>query len=162
MLLGLLELHHLSSCLVSLISLLYILLSLSCEPRPLVFLLLYFCYSIKSSQLSILLSNPYLTHIFLYQSSPKSLSLLSQVVEFLNLQKQVSQCLLSAQKRILSYLFYCPYFFSPLFFRFGAPYSEMTCFPTVIISSYLPALVHLHCIKISPRNVQNWFFLHIS
>jgi len=94
-LLRLVRLHCLSFCLTLLFFLLYILPLLNCGPIPLVYQLLPFCYSIRFSLLSILLSILYLSCIFLHQN-PKSLSLLHLVIKLLNLWRQVSWCLLPA------------------------------------------------------------------
>jgi len=83
--LGLLGLYHLLFCLALLVSPLYISLLLSYGLTLLVYQLLPLYYSIKISLLSILLSNLYSTHIFLYQNNPKSLLLIHLVIKFLNL-----------------------------------------------------------------------------
>ena len=125
-------------------SLLYTPLLLNYEPTPLICQLLPLHHSIGFSLLPILLSSLCSSCISLYQSSPKSLSLLYQVIKLLSLLRQVSWCLLPAHRKILFCFFHNSYFLSPFFPRFGAPCSEMTCFPTVVTPSCLSASVYIH------------------
>ena len=152
---------HPSCCLTLSASLSYIPLLSNYGPILSVCLSLLLCYSIEFSLLSILLSNLCSSRISLHQNSPKSLSLHYQVIELSSLLWQASWCLLPAQGKILLLCFNYPYFFSSFFSWFGASCSEMTCFSTIVTSPYLSASVHIHCIGVLPRNIQNRFLPHI-
>ena len=84
-LLGLLRLCHLLFHLTPSVSLLCILLLSNCGSILSIYQLLSLCRSIGFSLLPILLSNLYLFCIFLHQNNPKSLLLIPQVIESLNL-----------------------------------------------------------------------------
>ena len=141
--------------------LLYTSLLSSCKPTLSICQLLPLCYSIGSFLLPILLSSFCLSCISLYQNSLESLSLYYQVIRLSSLLWQMSWYLLPVQGKILLCFFNNSYFLSPFFPWFGAPCNEITCFPTVVTPS-LSAPVHIHCIGVSPQNIQNWFLLHIS
>jgi len=84
-LLRLIRLHCLSFRLTLPVFLLCILLLLNYRSILLLCWLLLLYYSIGFSLLSIPLSTLYLSCIFLHQNNPKNLSLIPQVIEFLNL-----------------------------------------------------------------------------